>query len=107
MNEPGLKFAVSLGLTLLLEMPVSLLFHARGKDLLLVFFVNVLTNPAAVLVSMLTGDRILVQIVIETVVILVEGWYYRRYGGEIRYPYLCAACCNIFSYGVGVIMTVL
>lgn len=102
MNELAVKFAVSLTLTLLLELPVSLLFHAGGRDLLLVFLVNVLTNPAAVLVSTLAGDVFFVQIIIEVVVIFVEGWYYRSYGRGIGHPYLCAAACNLFSYIVGV-----
>lgn len=101
MNELAVKFLISLALTLLLEMPASLLFHVRGKDLLLVILVNVLTNPAAVLVSTLTGDRFLIQIGIEAMVVLTEGWYYRSYGSGISRPYLCAAVCNLFSYTVG------
>ena len=96
MNELALKFALSLTLTLLLELPVSLLFRARGKDLLLVFLVNVLTNPAAVLVCVLTGDRL-----------LAEGWYYRTYGNGIRHPYRCAAACNLFSYITGAVLGIL
>ena len=107
MNELAVKFSVSLFLTLLLELPVSFLFRVRGKDLLLVFLVNVLTNPAAVLLSTLSGDGFFAQIAVETVVILVEGWYYRRYGGAIRQPYLCAVCCNIFSYGMGAVAALL
>ena len=107
MNELTLKFALSLTLTLLLELPVSLLFRARGKDLLMVFLVNVLTNPAAVLVCVLTGDRLLVKIGIEAVVILAEGWYYRTYGNGIRHPYRCAAACNLFSYITGAVLGIL
>lgn len=102
MNELTVKFSVSLILTLLLELPVSYLFRVRGRDLLLVFLVNVLTNPVAVLVSTAAGDGLFVQFGIETVVIAVEGWYYRSYGSEIRHPYLCAVVCNLFSYIVGV-----
>ena len=42
MNELFLKLVVSLLLTLVTEFPVAFLFQAKGKDLLLVFLVNIL-----------------------------------------------------------------
>ena len=104
MNELAVKFRISLALTWVLELPASFVLGVRGKDLLLVFLVNLLTNPAAVLASTLMRDGFLAQIFIETVVILVEGWYYETYGRSSRRPYLCAAVCNLFSYFIGKIL---
>ena len=74
MNELFLKLVISLLLTLVTEFPVAFLFQAKGKDLLLVFLVNILTNPAVVLVSTLTGDRVSLQMILEGMAILAEGF---------------------------------
>ena len=51
--EHLLRFSISLGLTLAVEVPLSLLFGVRKKGLLCVILANVLTNPATVFLLLL------------------------------------------------------
>lgn len=104
MNELFLKLVISLLLTLVTEFPVAFLFQAKGKDLLLVFLVNILTNPAVVLVSALAGDRLFVQMILEVMAVLAEGFYYNKYSTHMRKGFLCSFCCNLVSYGVGLLL---
>ena len=104
MNELFLKLVISLLLTLVTEFPVAFLFQAKGKDLLLVFLVNILTNPAVVLVSTLTGDRVSLQRILEGMAILAEGFYYNKYSTYMRKGFLCSFCCNLVSYGAGLLL---
>lgn len=104
MNMLALKFAVSLSITLLVEIPVAFLFHARGKDILLAVLVNILTNPAAVLLSELMGNQLSIQIILEIVVWGIEGCYYKKYSVAMKNVFLCSLCCNLASYGVGILM---
>lgn len=102
-----MRFGISLLLTLVLELPIILLFKARKKDLLLFLLVNILTNPAVVLLSMLTGDNRIIQLLLEIVVIYVEGWYYKKYAENMRHCFGCSFCANGFSYGMGVLLNFL
>ena len=104
MNEMFLKLVISLLLTLVTEFPVAFLFQAKGKDLLLVFLVNILTNPAVVLVSTLTGDKVSLQMILEGMAILAEGFYYNKYSTYMRKGFLCSFCCNLVSYGAGLLL---
>ena len=104
MNELFLKLVISLLLTLVTEFPVAFLCQAKGKDLLLVFLVNILTNPAVVLVSTLTGDRVSLQMILEGMAILAEGFYYNKYSTYMRKGFLCSFCCNLVSYGAGLLL---
>ncbi len=96
-----MQFAISLLLTLLLELPVVWLFRARKKDLLLFLLVNILTNPMVVLLSVLTGGHKMLQFLWEIIAVWVEGWYYRKYAAHIQRYMLCSVCANCFSYGIG------
>ena len=104
MNELFLKLVISLLLTLVTEFPVAFLFQAKGKDLLLVFLVNILTNPAVVLVSTLAGDKVSLQMILEGMAILAEGFYYNKYSTYMRKGFLCSFCCNLVSYGAGLLL---
>lgn len=97
-------FFLSLFLTLLFELFVAAIFRVRGKDLLLVILVNVLTNPAAVLFSVLAGNRKMIQLFIEAVVILTEGCYYKKYSGRIKNGFWLSAVANVVSYGLGLLL---
>ena len=97
-------FAVSLGLTLLLELPAAYAWGLRSRhNLTVVVLVNVLTNPAVVLLHAL-GIPILP---LEASAIAAEGFCYRHSGKNIRSPYLLALCANGFSYGVGRILNII
>ena len=102
--------AVSLALTLALESGYYLLTCKRNKkDLLLVLLVNLLTNPAVVLIYWLVAlytswNTYLVLIPLEVSAILIEGRYYQTYGRGFKHPYRFSLAANVFSYGVGVLI---
>ena len=100
-------FAVSLGLTLLLELPVAYCWGLRSRhDLTVAVLVNVLTNPAVVLLNGLLSATPwwAVQLLLEAAAIAVEGFCYRHCGENIRRPYLLSLCANCISYGAGLVL---
>ena len=100
-------FAVSLGLTLLLEVPVAYCWGLRSRhDLTVAVLVNVLTNPAVVLLNGLLSATPwwAVQLPLEAAAIAVEGFCYRPCGENIRRPYLLSLCANCISYGAGLVL---
>lgn len=109
MKEIFYTFALSLGLTLLLELLVARLCHLRGRDYLLVILVNILTNPAVVYLDMVCASyfpngRDLWQIPLEIAAILIEGWCYARHARSLRRPWTFALVANVFSYGFGLLL---
>ena len=104
MSSLVIGFFLSLLLTLIFELLVAVVFGLKGKDLLLVLLVNILTNPAAVLFSIMTGNRRVVQLFIEAVVILTEGWYYKKYSSKIKSGFAFSVIANIISYGLGLVL---
>ncbi len=101
-----LRFVISLLLTLLIECGLARLLRIKGKDLLLVFLVNVMTNPAAVLLSILTGVVRWIQFFIEAVVIFTEGCYYKKYSRRIERGMLVSMLLNGVSYGLGLLFNI-
>ena len=100
-------FAVSLGLTLLLELPVAYYWGLRSRhDLTVAVLVNVLTNPAVVLLNGLLSATPwwAVQLPLEAATIAVEGFCYRHCGENICRPYLLSLCANCVSYGAGLVL---
>ena len=100
-------FAVSLGLTLLLELPVAYYWGLRSRhDLTVAVLVNVLTNPAVVLLNGLLSATPwwAVQLPLEAAAIAVEGFCYRHCGENICRPYLLSLCANCVSYGAGLVL---
>ena len=98
-------FAVSLLLTLVLEVPLAwCIGMRRKKELLLVLLINVLTNPAAVLLHWLG----IPQLPIEAAVLAIEAALYRWFSKDekwnVPYPVRLALCCNVFSYLSGVVI---
>ena len=110
MNDLLPILGISLGLTIFIEEAFAFITGIRsGKDLGLVFLVNLLTNPAAVLCyyffTVYTQmDILIIKIPIELIVIIIEGLYYRKYAGSIHKPFLFSASANIFSFGTGLIL---
>lgn len=105
-------FALSLALTLVLELAVAGVCRVRRRDMLLVVLVNVLTNPAVVYLDMvcaalLPNGRDLWQIPLEAAAIAAEGWCYARFAHDIRRPWLLASVANIFSYTCGLLLQTL
>lgn len=106
-------FAVSLGLTLLVEVPFAYAWGLRDRrNLTVAVLVNVLTNPAVVLlyflISARTGwPRLAVQLPLEALAVAVEAVCYRACGENVRRPGLLALCANGVSYGVGLCLNAL
>ena len=103
-------FFVSLGLTLLVEVPVAYCWGLRSRhDLTVAVLVNVLTNPAVVLLNGLLSAAPwwAVQLPLEAAAIAVEGFCYRHCGENIRRPYLLSLCANCISYGAGLVLNVI
>ena len=100
-------FFVSLGLTLLVEVPVAYCWGLRSRhDLTVAVLVNVLTNPAVVLLNGLLSAAPwwAVQLPLEAAAIAVEGFCYRHCGENIRRPDLLSLCANCISYGAGLVL---
>lgn len=91
-------FALSLGLTLLLELPIAYAWGLRRGQLLTVFAANLMTNPLAVALY-LTG---IPQVPIELGVVLAEGFAYSLHFD--KRPWLLALISNAVSWGIGFIM---
>ena len=109
-RELLIALAVSLTLTLVLEIGFYLLVGKRNKkDLLLVLLVNILTNPVVVLLYWLAflytdWNTTIVIIPLEVFAILVEGYYYKKYGQSFKRPFVFSLAANTFSFSVGVFL---
>ena len=91
-------FALCLGLSLLLELPVACLWGIRGRELATVLAANVMTNPLAVALH-LCGVP---QLPIELGVVLAEGFAYSLHFD--KRPWLLALVSNAFSWGLGLLL---
>lgn len=91
-------FAVSLALTLLIELPLAYAWGLRRRELVTVLAANVMTNPLAVALH-LTG---LPQLPIELGVVLAEGFAYSLHF-EKR-PWRLSLVSNGLSWGLGLIL---
>ena len=91
-------FALSLGLTLLIELPIAYGWGLRRGQLVTVLAANLMTNPLAVALH-LTG---IPQVPIELGVVLAEGFAYSLHFD--KRPWLLALISNAVSWGIGFIM---
>ena len=91
-------FAMSLGLTLLFELPIAYLWGLRKRALLTVLAANLMTNPLAVALHLMG----IPQIPIEIGVVLAEGAAYSLHF-EKR-PWLLALVSNAISWGIGLML---
>lgn len=105
--------AVSLGLTLALEEGFALCWGLRGRrELTVVALVNVLTNPAVVLlyytaVGLWRWSAAPVTAALEAAAVLVEWRCYRACSQQLRRPFLFALLANGLSYGAGCVVNLL
>jgi FSR family fosmidomycin resistance protein-like MFS transporter len=106
----GRTMAVSLLLTLALELPVVWLWGVRGRrNFAVATLCNVLTNPAAVwlhfyLVNRLAWPEFGAVAAVETAAVAAEALCYARCGENIRRPALLSLCANGFSWSVGFLL---
>ena len=114
-------FAVSFLVTVLVEEGAAALAGVRGRrGALLIFLVNLLTNPAAVLLVFGLGlfapqrippgfARHLMELPVEAAVVLAEGAVFRACSGRgvpvIRRPFRLSLFLNALSYISGVLLT--
>ena len=104
-----LSLGLSLGLTLLFELPFAFLWGLRKGDITLCILVNVLTNPIVVLCTLLWRafvpypDRPAVAF-LELAAVITEGLLYRDLGEHIRRPVLLSLCANALSYSLGLLI---
>lgn len=107
------SLALSLGLTLVLELSGALALGMRRKeDLLLVGLVNVLTNPLVVLICNLvllfSGAPApwFLMAALEISAVVAEGWIYRRGLSFQRIrPFILSVILNGISYMGGLLLS--
>ncbi|MBO4887683.1 MAG: hypothetical protein J5589_05165 [Firmicutes bacterium] len=107
-------FLVSLVLTLIIETVVALFWKVRMPGLIVVWLVNTLTNPPAVLlawqlVRLFPGiSSLVIQLPIECIVILVEALIYCGFAKKekwtIRHPGLLSVTANVISWSIGLMI---
>ena len=97
---------LSLLLTLLIELTISIVLGIKGKDLLRITFINILTNVTLnIIVSLLylvMNNYIVFYIIVpilEIFVFLIEGTYFKKLNKSIISPYKLSLLLNGFSYG--------
>ena len=104
------SLAISLALTIICETGFFLIIGKREKkDLFLLILVNVLTNPIVVLsfwLAVLHTDwnARITLIPLELFAVLMEGYYYSKYGQSFRHPFLFSIAANMFSFWIGVLI---
>ena len=91
-------FALCLGLTLLIELPVAYAWGLRRRELVTVLVANVMTNPLAVALN-LCGVP---QVPIELGVVLAEGFAYSLHFD--KRPLCLAIVSNAVSWGIGLLL---
>lgn len=102
---------LSLVLTIMIEEFFAFLIGIRDKkDLSLLFYVNILTNPMIVLVYYICfyyteWNLTIVTVLLELIAIFIESYYFRVYGKYIHKPLLFAVVINVISFGVGKIIS--
>ena len=104
------SLALSLFLTLVFEEVFALLWGLRGwREWAIVALVNLLTNPAVVLLYHLsTGlwsmNAIFVTTVLECAAVVIEWRCYKSCSYQLKRPFLFALLANVISYTLGCII---
>lgn len=107
-NVLGQALAISLGMTLILELAFALFWGIRGHhDLWLAVLVNVLTNPVVVFVYYYVRIRRLplnygwITIGMEAFAVVTEALLYKKFSRTVQRPWLFSLSANAFSYAAG------
>ena len=107
-NVLGQALAISLGITLILELAFALFWGVRGHhDLWLTVLANVLTNPVVVFVYCYVRIRRLplnygwITIGMEAFAVVTEALLYKKFSRTVQRPWLFSLSANAFSYAVG------
>lgn len=101
-----ISILTSLVLTLLIELTIAIVLGIRGKDLLRITFINILTNVTLnIIVSLLylvMNNNIVFYVIVpifEILVFYIEGTYFKKLDNSIISPYKLSILLNGFSYG--------
>ena len=102
------SLAISLALTLILELGFALLWGAGKHNLSLIALANVLTNPLVVLCHTLAAlffpaGLLPVTLALEAGAVLAEGRLFST-RSDIRFPWGFSVCANLFSFSVGLLI---
>ena len=98
-------FGVSLALTLLIELVIGWCFGMRARrQILLVVLVNILTNPAAVMLHWLGMPQIPIEILVMLAEAAVYWLFSRDESWNIRYPVWMSVICNAVSWTGGILI---
>ena len=107
-NVLSQALAISLGITLVLELTFALLWGVRRHhDLWLTVLVNVLTNPIVVFVFYYVRIRRFplnygwITIGMEAFAVVTEALLYKKFSRTVQRPWLFSLSANAFSYAVG------
>ncbi len=102
---------ISLTCTVVIEVGLAFILRYRGKDLLNVLLVNILTNPLlnslVVAINYYYGlkARNISLYILEVLVVLVEGFIYWKYLDRKKINgFLLSLILNIASYGLGLLI---
>lgn len=98
-------------LTIVIEVIIGLILKIRNKkDIVMIILINVITNPIAVFIySRIINDelRTIILLIIEIIVVLVEGTFYRKVLNYKKIPpYLLSSILNLCSYLIGTIIII-
>ena len=100
--------AISLALTLFLEVTFALCWGLRQKhDLIVVVLVNLLTNPAVVLLYYTFPQAKDFVLLLEASAFLIEAGCYHFCSLTIKKPVLFSLCANLISYCTGCVINFL
>lgn len=103
---------ISFAVTSLLESAAAYIAGIRSrKEYLLLFLVNLFTNPLTVLLYILVSSYTrfpvgLTQLILEICVIGAEGVLFEKCSSQIENPWVFSLRINGFSYIIGVLLQV-
>ncbi len=106
----SVSLAVSLGLTLAVELAFALLCRKRGRALLLTALANILTNPVVVLAALLWRYFVLpgyglAVAALEIAAVAAEGLvYHKKCRESFPRPYLFSLAANALSFSLGALL---
>lgn len=95
-------------LTLIIECAIAWILGVRSRDgQKVVFLANLMTNPLVVSIGagvlLFLGRNMLfpITVIMEVIVVVVEGVVYRRYLDIDRNPFFVSLACNTGSFLIG------
>ncbi len=104
MRDLILSLLCSLLITEIVECTFACLLKKRGTTLVLVGLVNLITNPAVVLLHFLFGGGWVLTVLMEIAAVAVEGGFY-LYSGLLDRPFLFSLAANSLSFFMGFLIT--